>query len=143
MNAAHAPLSGRTELLLVADGWCDAKGVCDAVAQEIGHPANVFVVSPALTGRLQSLASDIDGAVAAAGQRLEAVLDELRSAGFAVRGSVGDEDPLLAIEDALREFMPTEILIVTNDCSHENWRERHIRQRVAALGLPVRFAQAP
>jgi hypothetical protein len=127
----------------VADAWCDAKSVCDAVAQEIEHPAKVFVVSPALTGRLQSLASDIDGAVAAAEQRLKAVLDELRSAGFAARGSVGDEDPLLAIEDTLREFTPTEILIVTSDSSHENWRERHIRQRVAALGLPVRFVQAP
>jgi pimeloyl-ACP methyl ester carboxylesterase len=117
--------------------------VCEAVAQEIEQPAKVFVVSPALTGRLRSLASDIDGAVAAAEQRLKAVLCELRSAGLAARGSVGDEDPLLAIEDTLREFTPTEILIVTSDSSHENWRERHIRQRVAALGLPVRFVQAP
>jgi hypothetical protein len=143
MNAARQPLPEPTELLLVADAWCDAKSVCDAVAQEIEHRANVFVVSPALTGRLQSLASDIDGAVAAAEQRLKAVLDELRSAGFAARGSVGDEDPLLAIEDTLREFTPTEILIVTSDSSHQNWRERHIRERVAALGLPVRFVQAP
>jgi hypothetical protein len=98
---------------------------------------------PALTGRLRSIASDIDGAVATADQRLKAVLGELRSAGFAARGSVGDEDPLLAIEDTLREFTPTKILIVTSDSSHENWRERHIRQRVAALGLPVKFVQAP
>jgi hypothetical protein len=143
MNAARQPLNEPTALLLVADAWCDAKSVCEAVAQEIGHPAKVFVVSPALTGRLQSLASDIDGAVAAAEQRLKAVLGELRSAGFAVRGSVGDEDPLLAIEDTLREFTPAKILIVTSNSSHENWRERHIRQRVAALGLPVSFVQAP
>jgi hypothetical protein len=142
MNAANQPLPEPTKLLLVADAWCDAKSVCDAVAQEIGHPAKVFVVSPALTRRLRSLASDIDGAVAAAEQRLKAVLGELRSAGFAARGSVGDEDPLLAIEDKLREFTPTEILIVTSDSSHENWRERHLRQRVATRGLPVRFAQA-
>jgi hypothetical protein len=143
MNAARQPPPQPTQLLLVADAWCEAKSVCEAVAQEIEQPAKVFVVSPALTGRLRSIASDIDGAVATADQRLKAVLGELRSAGCAARGSVGDEDPLLAIEDTLREFTPTKILIVTSDSSHENWRERHIRQRVAALGLPVKFVQAP
>jgi hypothetical protein len=41
MNAARQPLPEPTELLLVADAWCDAKSLCDAVAQEIEHPANV------------------------------------------------------------------------------------------------------
>jgi hypothetical protein len=126
----------------VADAWHDAKSVCEAVAQEVGHRANVFVLTPALTGRLQSLASDIDGAVSAAEQRLMEVAGELRSAGFTVRGSVGDEDPLLAIEDTLREFTPTKILIVTSDSSHENWRERDIRERVGSLGLAVSFVRA-
>jgi hypothetical protein len=48
MNTARQPLAKPTQLLLVADAWCNAKSVCDAVAQEIEHPANVFVVSPAL-----------------------------------------------------------------------------------------------
>jgi hypothetical protein len=39
MNAARQPLPEPIELLLVADAWCDAKSVCDAVAQEIEHPA--------------------------------------------------------------------------------------------------------
>jgi hypothetical protein len=50
MNAARQPLPEPTELLLVADAWWGAKSVCDTVARENEHPANVFVVSPALTG---------------------------------------------------------------------------------------------
>jgi hypothetical protein len=45
-------------------------------------------ISPALTGRLHSLASDLDGAVAAAEMRLNEVLDELRDSGIAARESV-------------------------------------------------------
>jgi hypothetical protein len=113
MKAARRPYpSPRSSSLWPMRGMT-RESVCEAVAQEIEHPAKVFVVSPALTGRLQSLASDIDGAVAAAEQRLKAVLGELRSAGFTARGSVGDEDPLLAIEDTLREFTPAKILIDT------------------------------
>lgn len=52
-------------LLVVADAWCDAAGVCEHVWRTVGDlSADVFVVSPALTGRLHSLTSDIDGAVA-------------------------------------------------------------------------------
>lgn len=140
-TAAAEPLPQRTSLLLVADAWCDAKSMCTHVSDAIrDRPANVFVVSPALTGRLHSLVSDIDGAIAAAGVRLNAVLDELRAAGVAAEGSVGDEDPLLAIKDSLYEFPATEILVVT-DSSHQNWRERHVIERLTALGLPFSFVQ--
>ena len=54
MSAARQPLPEPTEL--VADGWCDAESLSGAVAQEIEHPAKVFVVRPARTGRLQTLA---------------------------------------------------------------------------------------
>jgi hypothetical protein len=128
-------------LLLVADAWCDAKSMCKHVSDAIlDRPANVFVVSPALTGRLHSLASDIDGAIAAAEVRLNGVLDELHAAGVGAEGSVGDEDPLLAIKDSLHDFPATEILVVA-DSSHYNWRERHVSERLSALGLPFSFVQ--
>lgn len=140
-TAAPEPLAQAGSLLLVADAWCDAKSMCKHVSDAIlDRPANVFVVSPALTGRLHSLASDIDGAIAAAEVRLNAVLDELHASGVAAEGSVGDEDPLLAIKDSLYEFSATEILVVT-DSSHYNWRERHVRERLSALDLPFSFVQ--
>ena len=139
--SAAEPLPQTLSLLLVADAWCDAKSMCKHVSSAIlDRPANVFVVSPALTGRLHSLASDIDGAIAAAEVRLNAVIDELRASGVAAEGSVGDEDPLLAIKDSLHEFPATEILVVT-DSSHQNWRERHAGERLAALGLPFSVVQ--
>ena len=130
------------EPVVETDAWCNATSVCEQVWRTVGDlSTDIFVVSPALTGPLHSLTSDIDGAVAAAEVRLKAVLDELRTHGVAARGSVGDEDPLLAIADALGEFSPTQILVVTTDPTHQNWRERHIRKRVAAFGLPVSYAQ--
>jgi hypothetical protein len=137
--AAREPLPRTTSLLLVADAWCDGKSMCKFVSDAIlDRRATVFVVSPALTGWLHSFVSDIDGAIAAAELRLNAVLDELHAAGVAAEGSVGDEDPLLAIEDSLHDFPATEILVVT-DSSQQNWRERHVSERLAALGLPFTF----
>jgi hypothetical protein len=126
------------QVLVLADTWCDAKAACDAVLQTIGErTADVLVVSPALTGRLHSLVSDIDRELAVAERRLESVLAELRSHGFNATGRVGDENPLLAIKDALYQFAADEIVIVTTEPTEENWRERHLFQKTNALGSPV------
>ena len=54
--AAAEPLPRTPSLLLVADAWCEAKWMCPHVSDAIlDRPANVFVISPALTGRLHSV----------------------------------------------------------------------------------------
>ena len=43
----------KIQLLVVADTWCDAQSACDEVWQTIGErPGRIFVVAPAITGRL-------------------------------------------------------------------------------------------
>ena len=128
----------KIRLLVVADTWCDAQSACDAVWQTIGErPGRIFVVAPTLTGRLHALVSDIDQERAAAERRLNDVLTQLRERGYIARGKVGDEDPVLAIEDSLYRFRADEILVVATAATDENWRARRLSERVTTFGLPV------
>jgi hypothetical protein len=128
----------KIELLVVADTWCDAQSACDAVWQTIGErPGRIFVVAPTITGRLHALVSDIDQERAAAERRLNDVLTQLRERGYIAAGKVGDEDPVLAIEDSLYQFRADEILVVAAAATDENWRARRLSERAETFGLPV------
>ena len=65
-------------------------------------------------------------------------LQSLRATGLVANGRVGDADPLLAIEDALRIFPANEILIATHPEGRSNWLARNIVGRARArYRLPV------
>ena len=102
-----------------------------------GVREEVLVVSPALNSHVRHWASDEDGARAAAQERLEASLTELRRHGVAARGEIGDDDPLQAIEDALRTFGADEIVIATHPEGRSNWLERNV------VGLATERFDAP
>jgi hypothetical protein len=97
------------------------------------------VVSPALNSRLRTWVSDEDPARAAAQARLDSTLSRLSSVGVEARGDIGDVDPLVAVEDAVRLFRPDEIVVSTHPEGRSNWLERGV---VTALreryDLPVR-----
>jgi len=98
----------------------------------------VLVVAPALNSRLQHWASDHDRARHAADERLARSLDRLQEHGIDAQGWVGDADPMLAIEDALRFFGPDEIVISTHPERRSNWLARDVVGRArATFGLPV------
>ena len=86
----------------------------------------VLVVTPALNSPLKHWVSDEDGARAAAQRRLDDSLAKLADAGVHARGEVGDDDPLQAIEDALRTFGADEIIISTHPEGRSNWLERGV-----------------
>ena len=84
------------------------------------------VVCPALNSRLKTWTSDEDPARAAADARLASTLDRLASVGIEARGGVGDVDPLVAVEDAVRLFRPDEIVVSTHPEGRSNWLERGV-----------------
>jgi hypothetical protein len=86
----------------------------------------VLVVVPALNSPLRHWASDEDNARAAAADRLEQTLQRLKDAGVEAAGTVGDGDPLQAMEDALRTFGADEIVISTHPAGKSNWLERGV-----------------
>ena len=59
-------------------------------------------------------------------ERLDKSLTAIRGAGLDATGEIGDDDPLQAIEDALRTFAPDEIIISTHPEGRSNWLERGI-----------------
>jgi hypothetical protein len=91
-----------------------------------GVAERILVVSPALNSQVRHWASDEDGARAAAQERLDASLAQLRRDGVQAEGEVGDGDPLQAIEDALRTFGADEIVISTHPEGRSHWLERNV-----------------
>jgi hypothetical protein len=106
-----------------------------ALRREIVHRAggqeetDVLVVSPALNTRIRHWTSDEDRARGEAEKRLEASLAALAGEGITARGQVGDDDPMQAIDDALRTFGADEIIISTHPPGRSNWLERQLVER--------------
>ena len=126
-------------LLFVADAaLADVDELPPAVRTVIDAAADVYVVTPALPGRLAWLADDVDRFRHVADERLDTVLGHMHSIdahvdGAAIRGSV-----VTVIGDAVAEFKPDHILIALRSSEHANWQERklieHLEQR---FDLPV------
>lgn len=96
------------------------------------------VVCPALNTRLKTYTSDEDPAREAAQQRLDETLARLSSVGIEASGEVGDGDPLLAVDDAVRTFGPNEIVISTHPPGKSNWLEKGVVDSVRArFDVPV------
>jgi hypothetical protein len=110
---------GRYRLLVVTTEPLEDPPVVEEIAQLAGRghgpgtePAEIRVLAPAQSSRLDRWASDLDAARAAA-QRVVAVsLGSLAAADVDAAGRVGDGDTVQAIEDELREFAAAEVVIV-------------------------------
>jgi hypothetical protein len=127
---ATPPESGARprRLLVIANETCAARGVLDEVRYRGGPDAEVMVVAPALArSRLEHwLTSDLQRRRAEAMVRLDASVSALTDAGFSAQGSLGDADPLQALDDALRTFAPDEVIISTHPPQRSNWLERQV-----------------
>jgi hypothetical protein len=107
-----------------------------------GHPddAEVLVISPATTeSRLRFWTSDVDAAIAHAEEVQTETVERLAEEGIDAAGDVGDSDPLVAIEDALRTFAADRLVIVEHERGERDYREdgglaAEARER---FGLPV------
>jgi hypothetical protein len=92
--------------------------------------AEVMVIAPAVEKTVFHHAlGDVDTAVMEAGRRLETSLDELRRAGVPAQGEIGDSDPIVAAEDALRVFAADEVLIVAHADDQARWFEDGLFER--------------
>ena len=129
----------RRRILVVANETVAGSALRVEILRRAGRDdADVLVVAPALNTRLRHWTSDEDRARAEAQERLDASLAALAQAGVSARGQVGDDDPMQAIDDALRTFGADEIVISTHPPGRSNWLERdliaHARER---FGCPI------
>jgi hypothetical protein len=75
--------------------------------------AQVLVVSPAVNSSpLAFWVSDADEAIEDAQERLDETLANLRRSGVDARGTTGDSEGLLAIQDALATFQADRVVVV-------------------------------
>jgi hypothetical protein len=123
-------------LLVVANETVASETLRDAIGTLAGDETEILVIAPALNTRLGYWAGDDRRARRQAAERLDFCLDLLATVGVPAQGFVADENPLLAIEDALRVYDADRILISTHPDGHSNWLARRIVERVRE-----RFAQ--
>ena len=130
-----------TRLLIVTGAAVEnVAEVPPVIRSLISSASEVLVIAPVLPGRLQWLASDTDRVRQEADERLEAVLAHVETLAptAAEMGSVGDETPLSAFADAVRDFRPHHILIALRAADHSAWQERQLVDRVReAFHIPM------
>ena len=127
-------------ILVLANRTCPCPGLHAFVHEKAGAPpAEVVVVAPALNNsRLAHLVSDSDGAMKDARARLDLALEGLQADGIEVTGTVGDAEPLTAIEDALSVFAADAVVISTFPAEQSHWLEEGLlEQATERLDIPV------
>jgi hypothetical protein len=103
-----------------------------------GGRTDLRVVCPALNSKIKHWTNEEDQARADAQQRLERLLQGLRGEGFEADGDIGDDDPVQAMEDALRRYPADEVIISTHPPGRSNWLELDVVHRAQErFDLPV------
>jgi hypothetical protein len=131
---------GRFRLLVVANETVQGEELLKEVGDRCrDRRCEVMVVTPALAAsRASHWASDIDEAIELARQRMELSLIEIKQLGFKAKGEIGDSDPNMAIEDALRVFPADEILISTHPPERSRWLEHSVVDKAREqIELPI------
>jgi hypothetical protein len=104
----------------------------------------IFVVSPTLPTRIDWITSDTDRAKVQADERLEALLGQLDELGASAEGAVGADDPLVALEDALRSFAPDHLLIGLREGGQAGWQEKGLLDQIERrFAIPMTVFQLP
>jgi GABA permease len=135
------PLGGPDErrVLVVANETVGGEELLSTISTlALSQQTRFRVVCPALNSRLKTYTSDEDPAREAAQQRLDVTLARLASVGIEASGEVGDGDPLVALDDAVRTFGPNEIVISTHPPGRSNWLEKGVVDSVRSrYDIPV------
>jgi len=125
-------------LLVVADETIGGKRLLDAIDRRAKQgPIRCTLICPQNEPPFGYVIYD-DTARSAAQIRLELTLDYLRERGIEADGEVGDPDPFLATQDAVRFYGPDEILISTYPFPRSGVLRRDLIERIREWsGLPV------
>ena len=133
------PADGTHRILVVANETLSGRGLRSEISgRSHGERTELRVVCPALNSKIKHWTNEEDDARANAQQRLEHLLAELRREGFEADGDIGDDDPVQAMEDALRRFPADEVIISTHPAGRSNWLEQDVVSRAQErFDLPV------
>lgn len=131
---------GKHRLLVVANETVGGEALLEEIRNRSqGRDSEILVVTPALTAsRAAHWASDVDEGMEMARQRMELSLIAIGELGIKAKGEVGDSDPNVAIEDALRVFAADEVVISTHPPHRSRWLEHGVVERAREeIDLPI------
>ena len=135
----HGASAGKRHILVVASVRLAGEELRRDLGAAGGAGVELDVLAPILASRSHYWASDVDREREQARERLEASLAWAAEQGFAARGEVGDPDPLVAIEDELRDFGADEVIVVTHSRERTSWlADRMLGHLTRELDVPVR-----
>jgi hypothetical protein len=135
----HGATGETRHVLVVAGQRLAGEELATELRSAGGGELELDVLAPIVASRSHHLASDIDREREEARDRLEASLTWATEQGFAAKGELGDPDPLLAIEDELRDFGADEIVVVTHPRERSSWlAHRMLGYLARELEIPVR-----
>lgn len=131
----------RRRLLLVAIEPVDQPTAVDSMrAAALADPeqsAEVLVLAPAFNTPLAHWASDVGRSRLNAQRKLVLTLGALAAAEVEAHGSVGDPDPLQAVEDTLRQFPADEVIVALPERQDEHDARALVAELRRRLDLPV------
>lgn len=119
MIETQTPSDGRRHVLFVIGREIDDPKVLEAAARSHGVGVDgdgdvvVRVLSPARSSVLDRWAGDLRRGQAEAQRRLVITIASLATAGVEAEARVGDVDLVQAVEDQLRSFPATDVVLVT------------------------------
>jgi len=132
-------------VLVVAHQTAATPGLLDAVRDRARRgPVRFHLVVPQQAHGMHKLVDPQDAGTDEAQQVLAVALPKLsQAAGHDVSGSVGDAEPLMAIQDAVNLGGYDEIIISTLPLGISRWLKLDLVSKARGLGLPVTHIAAP
>ena len=123
-------------ILVVANKTAESPDLLEALKAK-GTDHEYVLVVPAGEGALEK-AADPDAAREHTEPHLEAALEKMRAEGLKVEGSIGDSDPVAAVQDAANFSQFDEVVVSTLPLHASKWLKLDLPSKAArATGLPV------
>jgi GABA permease len=131
----------RHRVLVLANETVGGEVLLGEIRERCGErDCEVRVVTPVQPrSRVAHLAGEVDEAAELARQRMELSLIEIKRLGIRrAKGEVGEVDPNVALEDALRDYPADEIIISTHPENRSIWLEKGVVDRARReIDLPT------
>jgi hypothetical protein len=131
-------------VLVVAHQTAATPGLLDAVRERAQRgPTRFHLVVPQQAHGMHKVVDPQDAGADEAHRVLDVALPKLsEAAGLQVTGSVGDAEPLMAIQDAVNLGDYDEIIISTLPLGISRWLKLDLISKARGLGLPVTHVAA-
>ena len=138
-------MSEPASVLVVAHQTAANRALLDAVRRRASEgPAHFHLVVPRRPHGMHKVVDPIEAGEREAREALAQALPLLsEAANSEVTGTIGDAEPLMAVEDAVNLGHYDEIIISTLPLGISRWLKLDLVSKVRALGLPVTHVASP